>query len=241
MSLDASKVSARHLSRDACLYGPQSTVRQVFESTESIDRQHALRQRAVTLGWPQDRVVVIDCDLGQADASSTEREGFRRLVAEGGMGWSQIVLGLEVSRLARNSTDWHRLLEICAVTNTLILDQDGGYDPAHFHDRLLRVLKVTRGEAELRVMTAGLPGTLVDKVGRGSRRRDTDGQARLRPRAARPVEHRAGGFKQVVARGGNRRQCHAPALSGRISTQARVAAALGSFVLTCTKEQDHEP
>ena len=167
MSLDASKVSARHLSRDAYLYVRQSTVRQVFENKESTDRQYALRQRAVALGWPQDRVVVIDCDLGQSGASSTEREGFKRLVAEVGMGRAGIVLGLEVSRLARNSTDWHRLLEICAVTDTLILDEDGIYDPAHFNDRLLLGLKGTMSEAELHVMRARLRGGLLNKARRG--------------------------------------------------------------------------
>jgi len=167
MSLDASKVSARHLSRDAYLYVRQSTVRQVFENTESTDRQYALRQRAVALGWPQDRVIVVDCDLGQSGASSSEREGFKRLVAEVGLGRAGIVLGLEVSRLARNSTDWHRLLEICAVTDTLILDEDGIYDPAHFNDRLLLGLKGTMSEAELHVMRARLRGGLLNKARRG--------------------------------------------------------------------------
>jgi len=167
MSLEAAKVSARHLARDAYLYVRQSTVRQVFENTESTDRQYALRQRAVALGWPQDRVIVIDCDLGQSGASSTEREGFKRLVAEVGLGRAGIVLGLEVSRLARNSTDWHRLLEICAVTDTLILDEDGIYDPAHFNDRLLLGLKGTMSEAELHVMRARLRGGLLNKARRG--------------------------------------------------------------------------
>jgi DNA invertase Pin-like site-specific DNA recombinase len=88
----------------------------------------------VALGWHADQVIVIDSDLGKSGASCVEREGFKRLVAEVGMGHAGIVLGLEVSRLARNSTDWHRLLEICAVTDTLILDEDGIYDPAHFDD-----------------------------------------------------------------------------------------------------------
>jgi DNA invertase Pin-like site-specific DNA recombinase len=112
-------VTARHLTRSAYLYVRQSTMRQVIENTESTERQYALRQRAIALGWPSDSVVVIDTDLGQSGAS-TDREGFQKLVAEVGMGRAGIVLGLEVSRLARNSTDWHRLLEICAVTDTLI-------------------------------------------------------------------------------------------------------------------------
>jgi DNA invertase Pin-like site-specific DNA recombinase len=115
----------------------------VLENRESTERQYALRQRALTLGWPLERVIVIDCDLGVSGASATDREGFQQLVAEVGMGRAGIVLGLEVSRLARNSTDWHRLLEICALSETLILDEDGIYDPAHFNDRLLLGLKGT--------------------------------------------------------------------------------------------------
>ncbi len=167
MTLDVSKVSAGHLERDAYLYVRQSTVRQVFENTESTERQYALRQRAVALGWPEERVVVIDCDLGQSGASSVGREGFKRLVAEVGMGRAGMVLGLEVSRLARSSTDWHRLLEICAMTDTLILDEDGIYDPAHFNDRLLLGLKGTMSEAELHIMRARLRGGLLNKARRG--------------------------------------------------------------------------
>jgi DNA invertase Pin-like site-specific DNA recombinase len=167
MSIEVSKVTARHLKRDAYLYVRQSTVRQVFENTESTERQYALRQRAIALGWPQERVVVIDSDLGHSGSSCGEREGFKRLVAEVGVGRAGIVLGLEVSRLARNSTDWHRLLEICAVTDTLILDEDGIYDPAHFNDRLLLGLKGTMSEAELHVMRARLRGGLLNKAHRG--------------------------------------------------------------------------
>ena len=130
------KVTADHLSRDAYLYVRQSTVRQVYENPESTRRQYALRERAVALGWPAERVVVIDTDLGQSGADR-DRDGFQRLVAEVGMGRAGIVLGLEVSRLARNSTDWHRLLEISALSDTLILDEDGVYDPGDFNDRLL--------------------------------------------------------------------------------------------------------
>ena len=124
------KVQASHLKRNAYLYIRQSTLRQVFENTESTKRQYALRQRAVALGWSEDRIIVIDSDLGQSGASSADREGFQRLVAEVGVGHAGIVLGLKVSRLARNSADWHRLLEICAITDTLILDEDGVYEHA---------------------------------------------------------------------------------------------------------------
>jgi DNA invertase Pin-like site-specific DNA recombinase len=163
------KVTASHLARSAYLYVRQSTMRQVIENTESTERQYALRQRAVALGWPSDSVVVIDTDLGQSGAS-TDREGFKKLVAEVGMGRAGIVLGLEVSRLARNSTDWHRLLEICALTDTLILDEDGIYDPAHFNDRLLLGLKGTMSEAELHVLSARLRGGIINKARRGELR-----------------------------------------------------------------------
>jgi len=164
------KVTAVHLKRNAYLYVRQSTMRQVFENTESTDRQYALRQRAIALGWPQEQIVVIDSDLGQSGASAVDREGFQKLVAEVGMGRAGIVLGLEVSRLARNSADWHRLLEICALADTLILDEDGIYDPAHFNDRLLLGLKGTMSEAELHVLRARLRGGLLNKARRGELR-----------------------------------------------------------------------
>jgi DNA invertase Pin-like site-specific DNA recombinase len=164
------KVTASHLRRDAYLYIRQSTVRQVFENTESTQRQYALRERAVALGWPNDRVVVIDSDLGQSGASSVDREGFQKLVGEVGMGRAGIVLGLEVSRLARNSSDWHRLLEICALTDTLILDEDGVYSPGDFNDRLLLGLKGTMSEAELHVLRARLRGGILNQARRGALR-----------------------------------------------------------------------
>jgi DNA invertase Pin-like site-specific DNA recombinase len=161
------KVSAGHLKRNAYLYVRQSTIRQVFENTESTKRQYALRQEAAALGWQTEQIIVIDSDLGQSGASAVDREGFQQLVAEVGMGKAGIVLGLEVSRLARNSTDWHRLLEICALTDTLILDEDGVYDPAHFNDRLLLGLKGTMSEAELHVIKARLQGGILNKARRG--------------------------------------------------------------------------
>jgi DNA invertase Pin-like site-specific DNA recombinase len=121
----------------------------------------------VALGWPVERIIVIDSDLGQSGASAVDREGFQKLVTEVGLGKAGIVLGLEVSRLARNSTDWHRLLEICALTDTLILDEDGVYDPAHFNDRLLLGLKGTMSEAELHVLRARLQGGILNKARRG--------------------------------------------------------------------------
>ena len=163
----ASKVSGSHLARIAYLYVRQSTLRQVIEHTESAQRQYALRQRAIALGWPAERIVVIDCDQGQSGASAADREGFKRLVAEVGMGGAGIVLGLEVSRLARNNADWHRLLEICAMSDTLICDEDGLYDPADFNDRLLLGLKGTMSEAELHFIRARLRGGQLSKARRG--------------------------------------------------------------------------
>ena len=164
------KVRASHLQRDAYLYVRQSTMRQVFENTESTKRQYALRERGVALGWPVERVHVIDSDQGQSGASAADRAGFQRLVAEVGMGKAGIVLGLEVSRLARNSTDWHRLLEICALTDTLILDEDGVYNPADFNDRLLLGLKGTMSEAELHVLRSRLRGGILSQARRGELR-----------------------------------------------------------------------
>lgn len=161
------KIQARHLSRNAYLYVRQSTLRQVFENTESTERQYALRERAISLGWKIDQVFVIDSDLGQSGASAVDREGFQRLVTEVSMGKAGIVMGLEVSRLARNSSDWHRLLEICALTDTLLLDSDGVYDPAHFNDRLVLGLKGTMSEAELHVLRARLRGGILNKAQRG--------------------------------------------------------------------------
>jgi len=161
------KVTAGHLKKTAYLYIRQSTLRQVFENTESTQRQYALRQRAVVLGWPAERIEIVDCDQGQSGASTAEREGFQKLVAEVGLGKAGIVMGLEVSRLARNCADWHRLLEICALSGTLILDEDGLYDPAHFNDRLLLGLKGTMSEAELHVLKARLRGGILSKAQRG--------------------------------------------------------------------------
>lgn len=163
------KVLSSHLQRDAYLYVRQSTVRQVFENTESTKRQYALRQKATSLGWPLEQVHVIDSDLGQSGAER-DRSGFQQLVSQVSLGKAGIVMGLEVSRLARNSMDWHRLLEICALSQTLILDEDGIYDPAHFNDRLLLGLKGTMSEAELHVMRARLQGGLLNKARRGELR-----------------------------------------------------------------------
>lgn len=146
------KVQSQHLERSAYLYIRQSSMRQVIENVESTKRQYALRSRAIALGWRDDQIIVIDNDQGESGASAAWREGFQRLVSDVGMGHAGIVMGLEVSRLARNNADWHRLLEICALADTLILDEDGIYDPTSFNDRLLLGLKGTMSEAELHVL-----------------------------------------------------------------------------------------
>jgi DNA invertase Pin-like site-specific DNA recombinase len=167
---ESRKVQSHHLERDAYLYIRQSSMKQVLENTESTKRQYALRARATALGWSEDRIVVIDSDQGESGASAAWREGFRRLVTDVGLGRAGIVMGLEVSRLARNNADWHRLLEISALANTLILDEDGVYDPTNFNDRLLLGLKGTMSEAELHVLKARLRGGILNKVRRGEYR-----------------------------------------------------------------------
>lgn len=165
--MSTSKVTAAHLARQAILYVRQSSLQQVHDHRESTARQYDLQRRAQALGWTPEQLVVIDEDLGLSGASATARSGFQRLVAEVGLGRVGLVMGLEVSRLARNSTDWHRLLEICALAETLILDEDGIYDPSHFNDRLLLGLKGTMSEAELHVLRARLLGGQLNKARRG--------------------------------------------------------------------------
>ena len=165
----ALKVTADHLSRDAYLYVRQSSIKQVLNNTESTVRQYESPQPGGRAGLAgADRIIVIDTDQGQSGASATDREGFQHLVTEVGMGRAGIVLGLEVSRLARNNTDWHRLLEICAMSGTLILDEDGLDDPCDFNDRLLVGLK--RGPCRKNSSTcskARLRGGQLSKARRG--------------------------------------------------------------------------
>ena len=170
MSDSQTKVTADHLRRDAYLYVRQSSLYQVANNTESSRRQYDLRGRAVALGWPAERVIVIDVDQGLSGASATDREGFQRLVADVSLGKAGIVLGLECSRLARNNADWHRLLELCSLSGTLICDEDGLYDPGQVNDRLLLGLKGTISEAELHFIRARLQGGLLAKAARGELR-----------------------------------------------------------------------
>jgi DNA invertase Pin-like site-specific DNA recombinase len=163
----AAKVRASNLSRNAYLYVRQSTLKQVLNNTEPTVRQYDLRQRAIALGWSAEQVIVVDIDQGHSGASSADREGFQRLVADVSMGRAGIVVGLECSRLARNNADWHRLLEICALTGTLICDEDGLYDPGDFNDRMLLGLKGTLAEAELHFIRDRLRGGQLSKARRG--------------------------------------------------------------------------
>lgn len=161
------KVTASHLKRQAYCYVRQSTLKQVFENTESTKRQYALREQAVALGWPMAQIVTIDSDLGETAASVADRQGFQKLMTEVSMGRVGLVMGLEVSRLARNNADWARLLEICALTDTLILDEEGIYDPTDFNDRLLLNMKGTFSEVELHVLRSRLRGGILSKARRG--------------------------------------------------------------------------
>lgn len=167
MNDTASKVTAAHLRRGAYLYVRQSTLYQVVNNTESARRQYDLRGKATALGWAADTVIVIDVDQGHSGASAADREGFQQLVADVSLGKAGIVLGLECSRLARNNADWHKLLQICALNNTLICDEDGLYDPCDFNDRLLLGLKGTMSEAELHFLHARMQGGLLAKARRG--------------------------------------------------------------------------
>jgi len=149
-----SKIQDGHLERLAIVYVRQSTLQQLEHHRESTRVQYALADRACLLGWARPRVIVIDDDLGCSGASAARRPGFQRLVAEVGLGHVGLVLGFEVSRLARSCRDWYRLLEICALAGTLIADNDGVYDPGLYNDRLLLGLKGTMSEAELHIMRA---------------------------------------------------------------------------------------
>ena len=164
----SSKVTAAHLARTALLYVRQSSLKQVLHNTESAIRQYDLRGRAIALGWAAGQITVIDIDQGQSGASAADREGFQQLVAEVSLGRAGIVLGLECSRLARNSADWHQLLELCGMTGTLICDEDGLYDPRNFNDRLLLGMKGQMSEALCRYPDKASLGYLLNRSGIGS-------------------------------------------------------------------------
>jgi DNA invertase Pin-like site-specific DNA recombinase len=168
---ERSKLTSSHLRRAAFVYVRQSSQAQLERNVESTDRQYALVQRAVELGFAREQVVVIDEDLGISGSGTSERSGFARLAAEVALGHAGLVLGLEVSRLARNNVDWYRLLDLCGVTDTVIGDADGLYHPGSFNDRLLLGLKGTMSEAELHVLRARLEGGIRNKAARGELRK----------------------------------------------------------------------
>ena len=185
-----SKITASHLSRQAIVYLRQSSPAQVEHNRESTERQYALASKACELGWPKDRVVIIDEDLGLSGSGLVARSGFAHLTAEVALARVGLVLGLEVSRLARNNADWHRLIDLAGLTDTLIGDADGIYHPALFNDRLLLGLKGTMSEAELYVLRARLNGGIRNKAERGELRRglpvgfvwgDEDGEVLFHP------------------------------------------------------------
>jgi DNA invertase Pin-like site-specific DNA recombinase len=187
---DTLKITSSHLARVAIVYLRQSSAAQVETNRESTDRQYALVNKAGELGWPADRVVVIDEDLGLSGSGAVARSGFARLTADVALGHVGLVLGLEVSRLARNNADWYRLIDLCGLSDTLIGDADGVYHPALFNDRLLLGLKGTMSEAELHILRARLNGGIRNKAARGELRRglpvgfvwgESDGEIRFHP------------------------------------------------------------
>jgi len=161
------KIQPHHRDRLAIVYVRQSTLQQVLEHPESTRLQYGLAQRAVGLGWSQERVLTIDDDLGKSGSSAEGRVGFQRLVSEVGLNHVGLILGIEMSRLARCSKDWHQLLEICALFGTLIADLDGIYDPGQYNDRLLLGLKGTMSEAELHILKQRLVQGKRNKAQRG--------------------------------------------------------------------------
>ena len=165
--LASPKLEPRHLRLQAMVYVRQSTQRQVLENQESTRRQYQLAERARHMGWALPQVQVVDDDLGLSGASSHQRTGFQRLVAAIGLGEVGIVLVTEVSRLSRRNSDWHRVIELCAVFRTLIADEDGIYDPQDPNDRLLLGVKGTLFAAELHILRARMRGNLLNKARRG--------------------------------------------------------------------------
>jgi DNA invertase Pin-like site-specific DNA recombinase len=264
---DLGKITEAHRRRRAVVYVRQSTPAQLERNHESRARQYGLRERAVELGWPPGAVVVVDEDLGRSGASVEGRLGFKELVAEVGLGQVGLVLALEVSRFARSSADWHQLLDLCALTGTLIADSDGIYSPQDFNDRLLLGLKGTMSEAELHLIRSRLDGGLRNKARRGELElslpvgldRDEDGRIVLS--ADEQVRHaiervfclwrRLGSARQVVREliaeeqklprrtVGSRRVRWARASYGAVHDLLTNPAYAGAFVFGRTRQQKH--
>ena len=164
------KITPQHQSKPAYIYIRQSTLAQVRHNQESTERQYALRDKALALGWPETAIRILDRDLGQSGAQMTGREDFKTLVADVSMGNVGAVFALEVSRLARSNLDWHRLLELCALTHTLVIDADGCYDAGDFNDGLILGLKGTMAQAELHFLRGRLQGGKLNKAKKGELR-----------------------------------------------------------------------
>jgi DNA invertase Pin-like site-specific DNA recombinase len=164
------QITDTHLSKPAYVYVRQSTLKQVRHNQESTERQYALQNKALTLGWTRQSVRVLDGDLGHSGAKTGDRQDFKTLVSDVAMGHVGAVFALEVSRLARSNVDWHRLLELCALTHTLVIDADGCYDPADFNDGLLLGLKGTMAQAELHFLRGRLQGGKLNKACKGELR-----------------------------------------------------------------------
>src|SRR5215472_12117719 len=164
------KITEHHRSKPAYVYVRQSTQAQVRHHQESTERQYALREKAQELGWSEPAIRILDRDLGRSGAQTTGRDDFKTLVAEVSMGQVGAVFALEASRLARSNLDWHRLLQLCALTETLVIDEDGCYDPVDFNDGLLLGLKGAMAQAELHFLRARLLGGKLNKAKKGELR-----------------------------------------------------------------------
>src|SRR4051812_568852 len=165
-----SKITEQHQNKPAYVYVRQSTMGQVRHHQESTERQYALRLKALELGWSEAAIRTLDRDLGVSGAQMTGREDFKTLVSDISLGQVGAVFALEVSRLARSDLDWHRLLQLCALTQTLVIDEDGCYDPSDFNDGLLLGLKGTMAQAELHFLRARLLGGKLNKAKKGELR-----------------------------------------------------------------------
>jgi DNA invertase Pin-like site-specific DNA recombinase len=164
------QIQPHYLQKMAYVYLRQSTMGQVRHHQESTARQYALKDRALSLGWQSDQIRVLDADLGLSGTQTNNREDFKTLVADVSLEKVGAVFALEASRLSRSCSDWHRLLEICALTATLLVDEDGCYNPADFNDQLLLGLKGTMSQAELHFIRARLQGGKRNKAQRGELR-----------------------------------------------------------------------
>ena len=197
------KIQPHHRDRLAVVYIRQSSPQQVLEHRESTALQYALQRRAVEWGWPAEQVLVIDQDQGRSGTTIEGREGFKHLLAEVSLDHVGLVLGIEMSRLARSCKDWHQLLEICALFGTLLADQEGLYDPRNYNDRLLLGLKGTLSEAELHLLQQRMEQGRLNKARRGALFNHP------------PIGYVRGGDEQVVhPRQIQRRRQPAPAFNG---------------------------